>query len=526
MARLLGPDLARRTVTQVVGSTVYDFSGRTATVYLDEALTQLADIATYDPANPSVVGATIPGSQVTLSSRNSRLPQFWFPDNVDQLYVQVTGLSHAWMVEADVDARLDYQLNTSTPFPIAAARVTSNLTSMQSGHGWTAGNTSASNLNDTTTYVLGTQCASITTQSNGSAATLTKTGLALDISATKQLRVLVRVDGVDNLQGLSLYVSSDTMVANFGILNIQSVTPDPAVRWLKEGEWKWVTLNWQSATVTGTPNLAAIDSLRIRATATNGTTFQVRLQAVQVIERKSFASAGIVCFTYDDSYASQFTVAKAKLDQYGFAGTAYTIVSNVAAGDAGNSLYLTTAQLKAMRRYSGWEIGPHAMTVTNHNRGFAGGVNPLSAAELDADMRGNIQWLKDNGLSDGYMGHCYPQGKYTTAIEQQMAGRVAYARAMTGTANAAETVPPADPFAVRCYTLDNTSVLGTLQAQVDGCAASGGLLVYCCHEIVTSPATSTQFATATHTSLVDYVAGKAGIRVMTLGDVMRSLSAQ
>jgi peptidoglycan/xylan/chitin deacetylase (PgdA/CDA1 family) len=526
MARLLGPDTARRTVTQVVGSNVYDFSGRAATVYLDEALTQLADIATYDPANPTVVGTSIPSSQVTLSARNSRLPQFWFPDNVDQLYVSVNGLSHVWMVEADVDSRLDYQITTSAPYPIAAAKVTNNVTSMQSGHGWVAAGTSANNLNDTSVFVLGSQSAAMTTQSNGSAATLTKTGLSLDISATKQLRVLVRVDGVDNLQGLSLYVSSDGMVANFGILNIQSVTPDPAVRWLKDGEWKWVTLNWQSAVVTGTPNLAAIDSLRIRATATNATTFQVRLQAVQVIERKSYASGGIVCFTYDDSYGSQYTVAKPKLDQYGYSGTAYTIVSNVAAGDAGNSLYLTTAQLKAMKRYSGWEIGPHAMTVTNHNRGFAGTGTPLTAAELDADIRGNIQWLKDNGLSDGFMGHCYPQGKYTTAVEQQMAGRVAYARAMTATANAAETVPPADPYAIRCYTLDNNSVLGTLQAQVDGCAASGGLLVYCCHEIVTTPTTSTQFSTANHTGLVDYVAGKAGIRVMTLGDVMRSLSAQ
>lgn len=416
-------------------------------------------------------------------------------------------------------------------------RVVTHVTSMQSGHGWAASNTSASNMNDTTAYALGSQSASITTRTDGVASTLTKTGLSLNIAGTKQLRALIRVDGVDNLQGLNVYVSSDGMVANFGIIYVQSETPDPSVRWLKDGEWKWVTLPWQSATVTGSPNLAAVDSLRIRATSASGTTCQVRLQAVQVIERRPVAAGGIVCFTYDDSYGSQFTIAKRDLDKYGWPATAYTIVSNVQAGDAGNATYLTTAQLQQMRRWSGWEIGPHAMTVTNHNRGLAAatnaatgvvyGTNPLTAAELDTDVADTVQWLVDNDLADGFVGHCYPLGRYNAAVQRQMVrDGLAYARAMTSTANSAETMPPADPYAIRCYTLDNATVLTTLQARVDGVANHGGLLVFCCHDIVTSPSTSTQFSIANHAALVDYVAGKTGVRVMTLGDVMRSLAIQ
>lgn len=104
---MLGPDLARRAVSQVIGNTVYDFSGRTATVYTDANATVLANIATYDPLNPTVIGATIANSQVTLSARDSRLPLFWFPDGVDTLYVRVSTLSHVWQITADVDARLD-----------------------------------------------------------------------------------------------------------------------------------------------------------------------------------------------------------------------------------------------------------------------------------------------------------------------------------------------------------------------------------------------------------------------------------
>nr|WP_296072378.1 polysaccharide deacetylase family protein [uncultured Actinoplanes sp.] len=424
----------------------------------------------------------------------------------------------------------------ASPNPVNP-RVVTHVTSMQPGHGWTAANTSAGNLNDTTTYALGTQSASITTRADGVASTLTRTGLSLNLAGTKQLRALIRVDGVDNLQGLNVYVSSDGMVANFGIVYIQSETPDPSVRWLKDGEWKWVTLPWQSAIVTGNPNLAAVDSLRIRATSASGTTCQVRLQAMQVIERRPVAAGGIVCFTYDDSYATHYTIAKRDLDKYGWPGTAYTIVSNVQAGDAGNATYLTTAQLQQMRRWSGWEIGPHAMTATNHNRGMAAatntatgvayGTNPLSAAELDTDIADTARWLIGNDLSDGFMGHCYPLGRFTTTVQRQMArDGLAYARAMTSTANSAETMPPADPYAIRCYTLDNTSVLSTLQARVDSVASHGGLLVFCCHDIVTSPATSTQFSIAGHGALVDHVAGKTGIRVMTLADAMRSLSGQ
>jgi peptidoglycan/xylan/chitin deacetylase (PgdA/CDA1 family) len=415
--------------------------------------------------------------------------------------------------------------------------VVTHVTSMQAGHGWTASNAGASNLNDTTTYALGTQSASITTRADGIASTLTRSGLALNLAGTKQLRVLIRVDGIDYLQGLNMYVSSDGMAANFGYIYIQSETLDPSVRWLKDGEWKWVTLPWQSATVTGNPNLAAVDSLRIRVTSFSGTTCQVRLQAVQVIERRPVAAGGIVCFTYDDSYGSQYTIAKRDLDKYGWPGTAYTIVSSVQAGDAGNATYLTTAQLQQMRRWSGWEIGLHAMTAANHNRGICTatnaangavfGANPLSAAELDTDLADTVQWLLGNDLIDGYAGYCYPQGRFNSTVQRQISrDGLAYARAMTSTGNCAETMPPADPYAIRCNTLDNNSTLSALQTRVDGVANHGGLLVFCCHDIVSSPANSTQFSIATHSALVDYIAGKPGLRVMTLADAMRSLAGQ
>ncbi len=405
---------------------------------------------------------------------------------------------------------------------------------MQQGHGWRPNGALASAMNDDITFALGRQSAFITTRPNRHPAALTRTDIRprVDLTGGRYLRLLIRVENGDNIADCSVYVSSDGMVANYAYAPIQNINADPSVRWLKDGEWKWVTVSLASATMVGRPHFSAIDSVRIRAVSQAGTSMTVRLQAAQVIEPTM--SEGIVCFTYDDSYRSQCTVAKAQLDRYGLPGTAYTISSNVQAADAGDSRYLTTRMLQQMRQESRWEIAPHAHTVTDHARAFACGydptsgvsygTNPLSPTELDLDVSRNLDWLTTNGLLSGFVGHCYPRGRFNTAVQRQLAGRVAYARAMTSDSNGVETLPPADPYAIRCYPLNNTTRLATVRAIVDGVATYGGAAVFCCHDIVPVPTQSTQCSIALHRALVSYAATHTGVRVATLGSVMRQLA--
>lgn len=105
MARLLGPDPSTRTLVQIRGKTMHEFSGRIATVYTDETATTLASIATYD--GTSTPGSVISGSQMRVE-RDSQLPRFWFPDSVDRLWVKVQGMTGVREIVADVDARLDH----------------------------------------------------------------------------------------------------------------------------------------------------------------------------------------------------------------------------------------------------------------------------------------------------------------------------------------------------------------------------------------------------------------------------------
>jgi hypothetical protein len=486
------------------------------------------------PTSPTADG-TQQNIPVTSSAVSSAITTALTPVN-SSIATNTSNIATNTAAIAQTVTKTDQRLAGKFPYP--RPKVVTHVTSMQTSHGWTASGALANAMNDGTTFVMGSQSAYITSKTDGTAATLTSATLSptLDISGTKQLRLLIKVDNSDNINGMYLYVSSDAMVANFSAVPIQTINADPGVRWIKDGEWKWVTVNVGSGTDTGTPNFAAVNSLRIRLVSNSGFSSTVHLQAVQVVERKSFASGGIVCFTYDDSYRSQYSLARVHLDKWGFPGTAFTIHSNITDGDGGNTSWMTTQMLSDLRDYNRWEIALHCDTLTNHGRAFSAatnattgtvyGTNPLSATELNTDITNELEWLMANNLTDGFIGHCYPQGRFNTTVRRQMANRVAYARAMTATSNGMETIPPADPYAIRCYTLDNTTVLSTVQGIIDRVALHGGLAVFCIHDIVTSPSTSTQVSTANHQGIVDYVAGKSGLRVMTLGDVMRGLTAQ
>lgn len=107
MARLLGPETSQRLVTAPgYGGGFTTFGGRVATVYTDAAATTLASLLAYQSGSPTVPGAAVTGSLVTIAN-DGRLPLFWFPDNVDTLYATVPGMAGVWEVNATQEGRLD-----------------------------------------------------------------------------------------------------------------------------------------------------------------------------------------------------------------------------------------------------------------------------------------------------------------------------------------------------------------------------------------------------------------------------------
>lgn len=114
MARRLGPDENSRLAYHISGTQIRHDVGGAVTVYVDAACTTLADIATYDPANPTTPGSAITGSVVYVDS-SSKLPLFWFPvDGTDTLWVQASYAGSpgpATRIVADLDARIDDEVS-------------------------------------------------------------------------------------------------------------------------------------------------------------------------------------------------------------------------------------------------------------------------------------------------------------------------------------------------------------------------------------------------------------------------------
>jgi hypothetical protein len=112
MARLLYADPGSQLVYRTVGSLLRSAVGKVATVYADAAATTLADIATYNPLTPTVPGAVIATSTLTVDS-NSLLPWFWGPlTAVDTLWVVVDG-GPITQINAYYDPRIDALTTTA-----------------------------------------------------------------------------------------------------------------------------------------------------------------------------------------------------------------------------------------------------------------------------------------------------------------------------------------------------------------------------------------------------------------------------
>jgi peptidoglycan/xylan/chitin deacetylase (PgdA/CDA1 family) len=217
---------------------------------------------------------------------------------------------------------------------------------------------------------------------------------------------------------------------------------------------------------------------------------------------------GVVTFSFDDGYASQHTTARAKLDQYGFPATTFIVIAYL-----GLSGRVTLDQLRAERDYSGWEVAPHATNGTIHgNR-----LTTLTEEQLEAEFTELRTWFSANGFSPDVF--AYPGGEFNNTVllkarQHFIGSRTVY--------QYPETLPPADSAKIRTNAyLSSTSVLATVQAAIDQAYANKEWLHIVAHNVIDTPVQSTDVATATFNSIVDYVASK-GIAVATMGDVLRN----
>lgn len=553
MARLLGPDANSRLAYIPSINMLRNAQGLSAVVYAAATGSTLANIATYD--GTATPGAVITNATLTVDS-NSLIPFFWFPDGVDTVYIELNGGTRI-AANADYDARIDNKLSLSggsitgtldvadrlryagfrvpsmfprTRLPRRPVALTSYI--MQTGHGWAPGGagTATSDANDTTDFILGTQSIRVTTTGTAAQSQVRKTGLSFDLT-DKMFRLIFKVTDVTHLNRIELIVASSSF-ANFFKWTFHThsgVNPNIA----QSGEWVTVQFGWSDVTSAsgsysinsnGTPSTTVgFDALQLNVFDDGVAAITYRLQAVEILSDISATFPnGVISITFDDSYVTQYSLARPKMDALGYRGTAYTIADVI---DSNHNVYMNLSELKSLQNFSGWEIAGHAYSSSNH--GQTNGFASLTAEQTHTDFTKLKLWLNDNGFnSDNF---AYPKGHFGVTTDGVPVDEIAskyWATSRSIISETKEALSPAMPQRIRAKT--GISSVGTTVASIiaaggmlDRTLNSGDWLILCLHKIVTGTATATDEISQTDfNTLMDAINSRA-IPVFPINDVIR-----
>lgn len=381
-----------------------------------------------------------------------------------------------------------------------AAAVT--VTTFQTGHAFTNNAGGSANLNDTTDFCQGSQAVSAVTDGAAAAKTIKRVAMTAFSAAGRVPRVWVKVDDHTKLAGLQLYLG-DTNLANYYKWELKA---SASVKWLTAGEWHEVTLSWGDATVTGAPNRAVITDAQFRVVDDGTGPVTVRINGIALVPESSVWPNGVVSLTFDDAYATHYTEARKKMNQYGFPGTAYVIQDYI-----GGASRLTLTQLHALERLSGWEVAGHASTGAVHAARFTS----LGQAGCVTEFGTIRAWLRDNGFKGDHV--AYPGGEFDATVLDQSerfftAGRTIF--------QWGETLPPPRRSKIRCNAYITSGVAtATLTALIDRAYTNKEWLVFTFHDLVAVVSASTDYSIANFATVVDYLATK-GIPVRTVGEVL------
>ncbi|QEM41557.1 hypothetical protein SEA_FORZA_90 [Gordonia phage Forza] len=397
---------------------------------------------------------------------------------------------------------------------------TRTVTNFEAGHGFTVQSAGGgtSNLNDTGDFVFGTQSVRLTTAGAGASVIVQKSGIT-PIADGRMYRIWIKVDTPDTLARIRIFLSDSSAFTNY--YSFESVFSSAGIpetkRPFKSGEWVPIALPWSIATVTGSPLArSALTNIRILINDRGSGAATVRLGRLETFpDPVALYPNGVVSFTYDDSFLSHYTVARAHLDKYGYPGVLFPIIDRL--GTAGPTGYLTQFQVDTLAFSSGWEIGAHATSYDTHVQSVTG----MTSIQRRAEFAALRSWQQQRGYTASSF--AFPNGETNAETELDLRkyygiGRLALGRFSAGGAD--ELQNPSLPTRMYAQNCGNLS-LAQIQAEIDRAKANKAWLILVFHDLPVTKITDNDFSAANHAALVDYVAA-SGIAVATLDQVRRA----
>lgn len=363
---------------------------------------------------------------------------------------------------------------------------------------------------DTADFVLGTRSVVATTDGAGNQTAVGQFGgTAFDMTGRIPVVWLKNTANLDHVIDYKLWVGDTSFTNNYQ----WNLLEDPdAFPFLRTGEWTKLTLPRGRATITGTPNDAALTDIQI-AIFDDNTSNQatVKWGGFATVPEPTAWSGGVVTIGFDDGLLSQYTTAKPIMDAAGFPGVAYLIANTVANPTAE---YMSIAQARDLQDWSGWDIATHHLDISN-----TGYTNMTSSEQLD-DMRAAKAFLQGQGFTA--TDHLsYPFGAYDQTVLAN-AHRLFTTGRIVGPSVSVfpnESIPAAEPLKLRSLAVIDTTPTSTITDRIDEAVAGGEWLILVFHGIVATPTLTTEYATADFQTVIDHLAANS-VPVRTVSQVM------
>lgn len=462
-----------------------------------------------DDPNVEIVRVTARSTDTLTVTRAQEGTTAKTHNSVGKTYKMALCLTDKMIDDLNQRKYANYPIQDFAPAPFAGLSLASNMFhTFQSGHGFTF-NGSGSQTDDTTTFLRGSQSLRINTNGAGATARSRKLSLSPTLNLTgKQIVIQARVSSMANLNTFFLYLSSDNLSSHFTVFDIAAPLSGQTYLYFVDGEWITIILNWRYGEVTGTPDRTAINSIQFAASDRNGQAVQVWVGLLGFIPE---AQEGVVTFTFDDGYDTQFTQARKILDKYGYGASAYIIPSVV--DTAGQ---MTTAQLNQLYYQHGWDICTQGDDVNLTTR---------NAAQIEEDFLRNKNYLYEKGWHRGASHYAYPQGafdyatiipiirKYWTSARGIIYGNAATRPYM-------ETIPIAEFYKLKAFDVRNSHAAADIASRIAEAKANKEWLILNFHRIETPADDIIKYTPTDFETIVDACATQA-IRVLPMSEVFR-----
>jgi peptidoglycan/xylan/chitin deacetylase (PgdA/CDA1 family) len=322
------------------------------------------------------------------------------------------------------------------------------------------------------------------------------------------LRLVLKVDRVDLLEHVLVYLSSDGFAAFETYRVLRGAGDDE--RFVRGGEWVAVTVPL------GTPlsrfgprrvDLRRVTDLQLSVADVGAGPVTVHLGALDAVARPS---RGVVSVVFDDARDGVYRLARPLFERAGLRATV-AVISEL----LGTPGFMTLEELTRLERFGDWIAIAHHDTALSDGDGF----DRLDEAALRAELEGVKSWMLRHGFHRGADHVAYPFGAFDAGTLAVVRAYFASGRTIVR-GHGFETLPPGDPYRIRALSVHRGDAPEALVAAIDRAARERSWLVLVFHQVVDGePLHETEYAVGDLAVLVQHLA-VADVDVLPLPEAL------